>query len=185
VDPKQILKILRSASGHNTIFEINLEGEQAKAMVVDWQYEPLKGSLLHVDLKRIAMDQKMRLSVPVQLKGEAKGAKEEGGLLDLVLREIQIECLPADIPSSITVDVTNLGQGDAIRVSDLPQTASVKYLNDPDALVVHITFVKEEVVAAPADGAVVAAVAEPEVIKKGKVDAEPEAKDAKKDTKKK
>jgi large subunit ribosomal protein L25 len=184
VDPKQILKILRSASGHNTIFEINLEGEQAKAMVVDWQYEPLKGSLLHVDLKRIAMDQKMRLSIPVHLQGEAKGTKEEGGLLDLVLREIQIECLPADIPSSINVDVTNLGQGDAIRVADLPQTASLKYLNDPDALVVHITFVKEEAVAAPAEG-VVAAVAEPEVIKKGKVETEPDAKDAKKDTKKK
>jgi large subunit ribosomal protein L25 len=185
VDPKQILKILRSASGHNTIFDISLEGEQAKAMVVDWQYEPLKGSLLHVDLKRIAMDQKMRLSVPVRTVGEAKGAMEEGGLLDLVLREIQIECLPSDIPGHITVDVTNLGRGEGIRVGDLPQTASVKYLTDPDALVVHITFVKEEVVATPADEAVVAAAIEPEVIKKGKLEAEPEAKDAKKDTKKK
>jgi large subunit ribosomal protein L25 len=179
VDPKQILKILRSASGHNTIFEINVEGEQDKAMVVDWQYEPMKGNLLHVDLKRIAMDQAMRLSVPVRLTGEAKGAKEEGGLLDLVLREIQIECLPSDIPSHISVDVTNLGRGEAIRVSDLPQNASVKYMNDPDATVVHITYVKEEV-AAPVEA--VAAPAEPEVIKKGKTD-EPEA--AAKDTKKK
>jgi large subunit ribosomal protein L25 len=181
VDPKQILKILHSASGHNTIFDINLDGEQAKAMVVDWQYEPMKGSLLHVDLKRIAMDQKMRLSVPVHITGEAKGTKEEGGLLDLVLREIHIECLPGDIPSHISVDVTNLGQGDAIRVADLPQTASVKYLDDPDALVVHITFVKEEVAATPAEET--AGTAEPEVIKKGKTEAEPEAKD--KDTKKK
>ncbi len=180
VDPKQILKILRSASGHNTIFDINLEGEQSKAMVVDWQYEPLKGSLLHVDLKRIAMDQKMRLSVPVRIQGEAKGTKEEGGLLDLVLREIQIECLPSDIPSHISVDVADLGVGDAIRVADLPQTASVKYLNDADALVVHITFVKEEVVATPVDETVAAVAAEPEVIKKGKVEAEPEVKDAKK-----
>jgi large subunit ribosomal protein L25 len=179
VDPKQILKILRSASGHNTIFEINVEGEQDKAMVVDWQYEPMKGNLLHVDLKRIAMDQAMRLSVPVRLTGEAKGAKEEGGLLDLVLREIQIECLPADIPSHISVDVTNLGRGEAIRVSDLPQNTSVKYMNDPDATVVHITYVKEEV-AAPVEA--VAAPAEPEVIKKGKTE-EPEA--AAKDTKKK
>lgn len=184
VDPKQILKILRSASGHNTIFEINVEGEQDKAMVVDWQYEPLKGSLLHVDLKRIAMDQTMRLSVPVRTVGEAKGAKEEGGLLDLVLREIQIECLPADIPSHISVDVTNLGRGEAIRVADLPRSASIKYLNDPDATVVHITFVKEEVVAAPVEGAVVATPAEPEVIKKGKTDVEPEA-PAAKETKKK
>jgi len=180
VDPKQILKILRSASGHNTIFDISVEGEQSKAMVVDWQYEPLKGALLHVDLKRIAMDQKMRLSVPVHVQGEAKGSKEEGGLLDLVLREIQIECLPSDIPSHIAVDVTGLGMGEAIRVGDLPPNALVKYLNDPDALVVHITYVKEEVVAAaePVEGA--AAAAEPEVIKKGKVETEPEAKDAKK-----
>jgi large subunit ribosomal protein L25 len=174
VDPKQILKILHSASGHNTIFDINLDGEQAKAMVVDWQYEPLKGKLLHVDLKRIAMDQKMRLSVPVHAVGEAKGMKEEGGLLDLVLREIQIECLPADIPSHISVDVSNLGMGEAIRVSDLPQTASVKYLNDPDSTVVHITFVKEE--AAPEPVEVAATTAEPEVIKKGKTEAEGEAK---------
>ena len=174
------MKILRSASGHNTIFDISVEGEQSKAMVVDWQYEPLKGALLHVDLKRIAMDQKMRLSVPVHVQGEAKGTKEEGGLLDLVLREIQIECLPSDIPSHIVVDVTELGIGQAIRVGDLPSNALVKYLNDPDALVVHITFVKEEVVAAPepVEGAV--ATAEPEVIKKGKVETETEAKDAKK-----
>ncbi|MGA3126808.1 MAG: 50S ribosomal protein L25 [Candidatus Korobacteraceae bacterium] len=184
VDPKQIMKILRSASGHNTIFDISVEGEQSKAMLVDWQYEPLKGALLHVDLKRIAMDQKMRLSVPVRIQGEAKGAKEEGGLLDLVLREIQIECLPSDIPSHIAVDVANLGVGDAIRVADLPQTASVKYLNDPDALVVHITFVKEEVVATPVDEIAAAVTTEPEVIKKGKAETEPEAKDTK-DTKKK
>ncbi len=182
VDPKQILKILHSASGHNTIFDISVEGEQSKAMVVDWQYEPLKGALLHVDLKRIAMDQKMRLSVPVHVQGEAKGAKEEGGLLDLVLREIQIECLPTDIPSFIAVDVTGLGVGQAIRIAELPQNPAVKYLNDPDATVVHITFVKEEVVAAPVEGAV-ATTAEPEVIKKGKVETEPEAKD--KDAKKK
>jgi large subunit ribosomal protein L25 len=151
---------------------------------VDWQYEPLKGALLHVDLKRIAMDQKMRLSVPVRIQGEAKGAKEEGGLLDLVLREIQIECLPADIPSHISVDVAELGVGDAIRVADLPQTASVKYLNDPDALVVHITFVKEEVVATPVDEIAATVTAEPEVIKKGKTETESDAKDAK-ETKKK
>jgi large subunit ribosomal protein L25 len=177
VDPKQILKILHSASGHNTIFDLNVDGEQAKAMVVDWQYEPMKGHLLHVDLKRIAMDQKMRLSVPVHVQGEAKGAKEAGGLLDLVLREVHIECLPADIPSHINVDVTDLDRGQAIRVADLQPTASVKYLDEPDAVVVHITFVKEEVVA-PVEA--VAAAAEPEVIKKGKVEAEPEAKDAKK-----
>jgi len=179
VDPKQILKILHSASGHNTIFDVTVEGEQSKAMLVDWQYEPLKGALLHVDLKRIAMDQKMRLSVPVHIQGEAKGTKLEGGLLDLVLREVHIECLPSDIPSHITVDVTELGQGEAIRIADLPQNASVKYLDEPDATIVHITYVKEEV-AAPVEGVVAAA--EPEVIKKGKTEvaAVPEAKETKK-----
>ncbi len=183
VDPKQILRILHSAAGHNTIFDISLDGEQAKAMVVDWQYEPLKGHLLHVDLKRIAMDQKMRLSVPVHIQGEAKGVKLEGGLLDVVLREVHIECLPADIPSHITVDVSELGHGDAVRVSELPQSASVKYLDDPDAVVAHVTHVKEEAAAAPVEGAVVAAV-EPEVIKKGKTEAEPEAKEVKEAKKK-
>lgn len=183
VDPKQILRILHSAAGHNTIFDISLDGEQAKAMVVDWQYEPLKGHLLHVDLKRIAMDQKMRLSVPVHIQGEAKGVKLEGGLLDVVLREVHIECLPADIPSHIAVDVSQLGHGDAVRVSELPQSASVKYLDDPDAVVAHVTHVKEEAAAAPVEGAVVAAV-EPEVIKKGKTEAEPEAKEGKEAKKK-
>jgi large subunit ribosomal protein L25 len=184
VDPKAIQKILRSSSGHNTIFDINLDGEQAKAMVVDWQVEPLKGTLLHVDLKRIAMDQKMRLSVPVHVVGEAKAVKEAGGVLEVVLREVQIECLPADIPSHIDVDVTNLAYHGSIRVAELPQFASLKYLTDSDAVVLHATHVKEEVVA-PVEGAV--AVAEPEVIKKGKVEAAvPEAKDAKaKDAKKK
>jgi large subunit ribosomal protein L25 len=177
VDPKQILRILHSESGHNTIFDLSLDGEQAKAMVVDWQYEPLKGKLLHVDLKRIAMDQKMRLSVPVQVQGEAPGVKLEGGLLDVVLREVHIECLPADIPSHITVDVSSLSHGQAIRVSELPQTASVKYLDDEDAVVVHVTHIKEEAATA-VEGATTA---EPEVIKKGKAEtAEAPAKDAKK-----
>ncbi len=183
VDPKQILKILHSAAGHNTIFELSLDGEQAKVMVVDWQYEPLKGHLLHVDLKRIAMDQKMRLSVPVLIKGEAKGVKLEGGLLDVVLREVHIECLPSDIPSHIDVDVTELHHGDAVRVADLAQSDQVKYLDDPDAVIAHVTHVKEEAPAAPAEAA--ATVAEPEVIKKGKTEAETEAKEAGKEAKKK
>jgi large subunit ribosomal protein L25 len=130
-----------------------------------------------VDLKRIAMDQKMRLSIPVQVQGEACGVKLEGGLLDVVLREVHIECLPADIPSHITVDVTNLSHGQAIRVAELPQTASVKYLDDPDAVVAHVTHVKEEVPVAAVE-AVGTTAAEPEVIKKGKTEAEGEAKEA-------
>lgn len=188
VDPKQILKVLHSESGHNTIFDLTLEGEQTKAMVVDWQYEPLKGTLLHVDLKRIAMDQRMRLLVPVHVHGEPKGVKEQGGVLDVVLREVHIECLPADIPSHIDVDVSSLEIGQLIRVADLPREASVKFLNDAEATVAHVTFIKEEVVAEPAEGT--EAAAEPEVIKKGKAEAEPEAaapagKEAGKEAKKK
>lgn len=185
VDPKQILKILNSASGHNTIFDLNVEGEQDKAMVVDWQYEPLKGKLLHVDLKRIAMDQKMKVSVPVVIQGTAKGVLEEGGLLEVVLREIQIECLPADIPSNVTVDVSGLGMGDAIRVADLPKSAGVEYLNEDDSTVVHVTYIREEAVPAAAEVDAAAAPAEPEVIKKGKADAEAEAAAPAKDAKKK
>ena len=174
VDPKQINRILTSESGHNTIFDVVLDGEQTKAMVVDWQNDPIKDKLLHVDLKRIAMDKKMRLEVPIALKGEAPGVKTEGGILDIVLREIEIECLPADIPAHIDIDVSNLKYGEAIRVSDLPKSDKIKYLSDPEMTVVHVTAVKEEVVATPEAVATDAAAgpAEPEVIKKGKTDAE-------------
>jgi len=173
VDPKQINRILNSESGHNTIFDVVLDGEQTKAMVVDWQNDPIKERLIHVDLKRIAMDKKMRLEVPVAIKGEAPGVKTEGGILDVVLREIEIECLPADIPAHIDIDVSNLKYGDAIRVSDLPKSDKIKYLSDPEMTVVHVTAVKEEVVATPEAAATDAAAgpAEPEVIKKGKTDA--------------
>src|SRR5437868_297582 len=108
VDPKQVSRILHSASGHNTIFELALDGEKTQAMIVDWQYEPIKGSLLHIDLKRIAMDQKLTVEVPIMLKGEAAGVKQQGGILEQLLREVEIECLPADIPTSIDVDITEL-----------------------------------------------------------------------------
>jgi large subunit ribosomal protein L25 len=99
VDPRQVARILHSASGHNTIFDLALDGERSKAMIVDWQYEPIKGGLLHIDLKRIAMDQKLTVKVPIVLKGEAAGVKQQGGILEQVLREVEIECLPGDIPT--------------------------------------------------------------------------------------
>ncbi|HLY98179.1 MAG TPA: 50S ribosomal protein L25, partial [Candidatus Angelobacter sp.] len=108
VDPKQITKILHSESGHNTIFDLALNGDKTKVMIVDWQYEPIKSRLLHIDLKRIAMDEKIRVRVPVHLSGEAAGVKQQGGILDQVLREVEIECLPADIPSHINADISNL-----------------------------------------------------------------------------
>src|SRR5438270_1146902 len=108
VDPKQISKILHSATGHNTIFDLALDGERTKAMIVDWQHEPIKGALLHVDLKRIAMDEKLHVKVPVVLRGEAAGVKQQGGILEQVLREVEVECLPDDIPSAIEADVSDL-----------------------------------------------------------------------------
>ncbi len=174
LDPKVMTRILNSESGHNTIFDINVDGEKTKAMIVDWQYEPIKGHLLHVDLKRIAMDKTLRIKVPIEIVGEAPGVKTEGGILDVVLREVEVECLPADIPSHINVDVSNLVFGVNIRVSDLPTGGKLKFLTDPNVTVVHITHVKEEVAPTPEAAAAEAAAgpAEPEVIKKGKQEAE-------------
>jgi large subunit ribosomal protein L25 len=187
VDPKSISKILTSEAGHNTIFDLAIDGaEQTKAMIVDWQYEPLKGSLLHVDVKRIAMDKKLRLSVPVILKGEAAGVKTQGGILEHVLREVDIECLPADIPSHIDVDVSELVFGQVLRVSDLPHSDKVKFLTDEGQTVAHVVSVKE-VVTPTADATAAeaaAAPAEPEVIKKGKQETEEGAAEEKAEKKK-
>jgi large subunit ribosomal protein L25 len=180
VDPRVVTRILNSETGHNTIFDLALNGENTKAMIVDWQYEPIKGRLLHIDLKRIALDKVLRVSVPIFLKGEAAGVKQEGGILEQMLREVEIECLPADIPSHIDVDVSHLTFGKVLRVSDLPHSEKVKFLTDSNQPVAHVTSVKEEVVVAPeaaaADAA--AAPAEPEVIKKGKQETEEEGAEA-------
>ncbi len=184
VDPKAITKILHSESGHNTIFDLNIEGGAAsKAMIVDWQREPIKSKLLHIDMKRIAMDKMMRVSVPVQLVGVPIGVKTQGGILDHVLREVEIECLPTDIPSHIDVDVSNLEMNQAIHISDLPHSGNLKFLGEEDATVAHITVIKETVEDVAAAAAAAAAPAEPEVAKKGKTDEAapaPEAKGAKK-----
>ena len=150
VDPKSITKILYSESGHNSIFDLNIEGGAGvKAMIVDWQYEPVKGSLLHIDLKRIAMDKLMTVEVPIHLEGIPVGVKTEGGLLDQVLREVEIECLPGDIPAHITLDVSGLKLHDIVRVSDLPHEGKFKFITDEDATVAHVTVIKEEVAAEP------------------------------------
>lgn len=175
VDPKQITKILHSDSGHNTIFDLKIgDAGKEKVMIVDWQYDPIKSHLLHIDLKRIDMNQVIKVSVPIELVGEAAGVKQQGGILDQVLREVEIECLPTDIPSHIDVDVSELVFGVVIRVSDLPHGGKIKFLTDENQAVAHITTVKEEEVATPDAAAVDAAAvpAEPEVIKKGKQDSE-------------
>jgi large subunit ribosomal protein L25 len=173
VDPKQIQKILHSDAGHNSIFDLEITGSTAKtkAMIVDWQYEPIKGTLMHIDLKRIALDKVMTVEVPIQLVGTAFGVKTQGGILDQVLREVEIECLPGDIPSHIDLDVTQMSIGDVLRVSDLPHSDKLKFLTAEDATVAHVVAIKEEV--APAADEVAAAAgapAEPEVVKKGKTE---------------
>jgi large subunit ribosomal protein L25 len=181
VDPRQVLRILHSETGHNTIFDLALDGsDRAKAMIVDWQYEPIKGKLLHIDLKRIAMDKVLTVRVPIMLKGEAAGVKQEGGIMEQILREVEIECLPGDIPSHIDVDVSDLTFGKVLRVSDLPHGEKLKFLTDPNQPVAHVTSVKEEVVATPEAVAAEAAAApaEPEVIKKGKQETEEEGAEA-------
>ena len=179
VDPKHISKILFSETGHNTIFDVDLgDKSPVKAMIVDWQREPIKDLLIHIDLKRIAMDKALRVSVRVKLMGVPVGVKTAGGILDQVLREVEIECLPSDIPNHIDVDVTNLNLFDVLRVSDLPHSDKIKYLNAEDATVAHVVSIREEVVATPEAEAVAAVAgtpAEPEVAKKGKTDAAPDA----------
>ncbi|MGA2896442.1 MAG: 50S ribosomal protein L25 [Acidobacteriaceae bacterium] len=188
VDPRIITRILHSDSGHNTIFDLDVTGAPTvKAMVVDWQNEPIKGALLHIDLKRIAMDKAIRVSVPVQLIGIPVGVKTQGGILEHVLREVEIECLPSDIPSHLDADVSLLEINQAVHVSDLPHSGTIKFLDDEGLTVAHVSMIKEEVV--PVEEVVEAPV-EPEVVKKGKgemeaaPDAKPEAKsDAKPDAK--
>jgi len=177
VDPKIIGRILHSESGHNTIFDLAIDGENTKAMIVDWQYEPIQGALMHIDLKRIAMDELLKVKVPILLKGEAEGVKTQGGILEQITREVEIECLPTDIPSHIDVDVSNLVFGQVIRVSDLPHGDRLNFLTDANAPVAHVISVKEEVAPTPeaVAEATTAAPAEPEVIKKGKQETEEEA----------
>ncbi len=187
VDPRQVLRILHSESGHNTIFDLALDNDRAKAMIVDWQFEPIKGRLLHVDLLRIAMDKKLTVTVPIVLTGEAEGVKQQGGILEQLLREVEVECLPADIPKSIEADITHLVFGVELRVRDLAHNEKLKFLTDEDQMVAHITSVKEEVAPTPeaVAEAAAAAPAEPEVIKKGKqeVEGEGEAAEAKPEAK--
>ena len=192
VDPRIITKILHSDSGHNTIFDLEVTGSTTvKAMIVDWQNEPIKGALLHIDVKRIAMDKAIRVSVPIQLIGIPVGVKTQGGILEHVLREVEIECLPSDIPSHLDADVSLLEINQAVHVSDLPHSGTIKFLDDEGLTVAHVSMIKEEVV--PVEE-VVAEPTEPEVAKKGKgeteaapdakADAKPEAKsDAKPDAK--
>ncbi len=175
VSPKEVNKILRSKVGHNTIFNLAVTGgEETPAMIVDWQNDPVRDNLLHVDMKRIDLTKRIVVKVRVHVSGEPKGVKLQGGLLEVIGREVEIECLPDEIPQDFTMDVTELVLGQNIRASDIPLTGSMKLLSAPELVIAHVIMPKAEVVETPAAEAVpeAAAASEPEVIKKGKKDEE-------------
>jgi large subunit ribosomal protein L25 len=176
IDPKAVTGILKSGSGHNTIFDIDIQGAKAPVMIVDWQHEPIRSRLLHVDLLRIDLSKKVVVKVPVHTHGDPVGVKIQGGQHEIISRDVQVECLPDDIPERFDIDVTGLSVGQSIRASEIPLTGSMRLISPADAVISHVIGVR----ATAEDPAAVAAVAEPEVVKKGKKDEDAAAKDDKK-----
>jgi len=176
VDPKAVMRILHSDSGANTLINLKLDGSEARVMVKEYQLDPITNALLHADFYQLAMDKAIVVPVPIHIVGEAKGVKLQGGIVDFVTRDIEVECLPTDIPEHIDVDVSDLALHESIRVRDLPQGPKWKAVTDGDTMIVHVVTIKveEEPVAAEAVAATAAAPAEPEVIKKGKTEKEGE-----------
>jgi large subunit ribosomal protein L25 len=178
VDPKEVLRILRSDSGVNTLITLKLDGGESRVMVKEFQLDPVTHQLLHADFYQLAMDRAIVVTVPIAVRGEAKGVKQQGGILDFVTREVEVECLPADIPGHIDVDVSELMLHESVRARDLPTSPTWKLVTEPDTMLVHVVMPKAEEAPAAAEGeaaaaaAAPAAPAEPEVIKKGKVEKE-------------
>ena len=174
VSPGEIGTILKSAAGENTIFDLDIAGKRRKVILKEFQREPLRGRLLHADFYEVALDKKLHVKVHIELEGTPVGVKLQGGIVDFVTRELEIECLPADIPEKIVVDISHLELGKHLRVSDLKVSDKVHLLMEPEVVIVHVVHPRaEEVVAeaAPVEGATAeAAAAEPEVIKKGKAE---------------
>ena len=188
VNAKQLTAILRSESGHNTLFEVDLAGKKEPAIMKDWQVDPVSGKLLHVDLLRVAMDVRMKVKVPVHTFGEPSGVKVQGGVYEVVTREVEVECLPADIPTEFRMDVSGLMLNQSLRANELPiDKSKLKLLTDGNSVLAHVVALRVEE-EKPVEAAVVAVVpAEPEVIKKGKKEVEGEegAEPAEKQEKKK
>jgi large subunit ribosomal protein L25 len=169
VEPKQIERILSSSTGHNTIFDVQVDGQETcPAMIVDWQYHPVHGRLLHVDLERIDISRKLRVKVPVHLEGEARGVKQQGGLMEVVTREIEVECLPDRIPEHFSVDVRRLLIGQNLRAADVPLGEGIELKSSPDTVICHVIALRTSQVTEAAEAE--AAPAEPEVVKKGKAE---------------
>lgn len=177
VDPREVMRILRSDSGANTLINLKLDGSESRVMVKEYQLDPITHALLHADFYQLAMDKAIVVPVPIVLKGEAKGVKLQGGIVDFVTRTLDVECLPTDIPEHIDVDVSELALHESIRVRDLAQGPKWKAVTDADTMIVHVVTIKVEEVPAAAEAAPAAAAAapaEPEVIKKGKTEKEGE-----------
>ena len=181
VSPKEVNRILNSKTGHNTIFEIAVKGgETTPVMIVDWQKDPIKEHLLHVDLKRIDLTARIRVKVPVHTVGDPKGVKLQGGLHELITREIEVECLPDEIPEEFTIDVSELMIGQNIRAGDIPLAGSTRLLSPADSVISHVITIKVEAEPVAAEVAAAPVVAEPEVIKKGKKEEEAPVEEKKK-----
>lgn len=174
VNPIEINKILHSATGHNTIFDVQIgAGDKVPVMLVDWQNDPIKDNLLHADLKRIDMTKRIAVKIPVHTHGEPRGVKEQGGLFEIVTREIEVECLPDEIPDAFNVEVREMLIGQNVRGADIPLTGSMKLVSHGDTVICHVVALRAAAATeATAEGAPAAATAEPEVIKKGKKEEE-------------
>jgi large subunit ribosomal protein L25 len=185
ISPKDISKITRSGSGLNTIFNLAITGgETTPVMIVDSQVDPLRGRLLHADLKRVDLTKRIKVTVPVHTEGESYGVKVQGGLLEIITRSIEIECLPDEIPEGFVVNVSELHIGQSKRASDVALVGSIKLVSDPQSVIAHIVSLRAEEVVAPVEGAAAPAAAEPEVAKKGKKEEEAPAADKEKGKKK-
>jgi len=182
VSPKEVRRILHSGTGQNTIFNLDVTGvEVTPVMIADWQNDPVKGNMLHVDLKRIDLTKRIIVAIPVHTVGEAKGVKLQGGLLEVITREIEIECLPEEIPEHYTVEVGEMMIGMSVRASEIPLAGSTILISPPEAVIAHVVALRAEAVAEPEEGVVAATTAEPEVMKKGKKDEDaPEEKEKEK-----
>jgi large subunit ribosomal protein L25 len=181
VDPKVLMRILHSESGLNTLISLRVDGSSTRVLVKEYQLDPVTHKLLHADFYRIAMDKVLTVTVPVVVKGEPKGVKQQGGVLDFVHREVEVECLPSDIPDKIEIDVSELLLNEAIRVRDIAPDPKWKLLTDGDVMLVHVMMPKAEEpepTAVETAAATAATPAEPEVIKKGKIE-KPEEEEAK------
>jgi len=174
VSPSAITDILRSASGENTLFDLEVEGGRRKVILKEFQREPLKGELLHADFFEVALDKPIEVGVHIELLGTPTGVKNQGGILDFITRELEIECLPGDIPDSISLDVSGLELGKHLRVSDVqPPNDRVTILTDPEVVIVHVVTPRAEVAAAEEEAAeeeAAEAGGEPEAGKKGKAE---------------